>query len=44
MELRADLSQQNALTVSVTNSTKTAKDAEQIKKLADSIWKRIKSQ
>jgi hypothetical protein len=44
MELRADLSQQNALTVSATTSTKTAKEAEQIKKLADSIWKRIKSQ
>jgi hypothetical protein len=44
MELKADLSQQNGLTVSVKTSTKTAKDAEQIKKLADSIWKRIKSQ
>jgi hypothetical protein len=44
MELKADLSQQNPLTVSVKTSTKTAKEAEQIKKLADSIAKRLKSQ
>jgi hypothetical protein len=44
MELKADLSQQNGVTVSVKTSTKTAKEAEQIKKLADSIAKRIKIQ
>lgn len=44
MELKADLSQQNGLTVSAKTPTKTAKEAEEIKKLANSIATRIKSQ
>ena|SRR5579872_1309240 len=39
MELKTDLDQQTGLTV----SAKTAKDAGEVKKLADSIAKRIRS-